>query len=62
MKYKENVVTIDTVERERERERKLFSEIGFVCNAKQDRIKNEIGCSMKTRNVKKVFEDGLSFL
>ena len=64
MQYKETAVSLDTIKRERERERVLFSQISFICVAKNkiDR-KKRIDYKAKMR-VKKmsICLNSLSFL
>ena len=76
MQYKENAETIETVERERERERVVFSKIGFICvgkNASTIRSKNKernktkvrmgyIAEVQKDKKIQKLLHKSLSFL
>ena len=50
MQYKETAESLDTVERERERE-SIFSQIGFVCVAKNSSNVNQIN-SKKLEKIK----------
>ena len=54
MQHKETAVSLDTVERERERERATFSEVDFICVAK-NKIDREIRIHYKAKmRVKKM--------